>query len=88
MKQINEIIVLSTVITDENTFLSPIDVTISTYNKTENIQKRYQSVIWDSRTDSVCILSGSRLDYFLEHTFLFKQMCFVDNSFDTLMMAE
>ena len=88
MKQINEIIVLATMFVDENIFLSVVDLSILTNNEGKFVRDTYANAIWDSRTDSVYLLSGSPLDYFLEHTNLLKAVYSVDNYFDNLVEVE
>ena len=88
MKLTNEIIVLATMVIDENTFLSVVDLSILTNNEGKFVRDTYANAIWDSRTDSVYLLSGSSLDCFLENTNILQAQYYDDNLFNNLIKVE
>ena len=88
MKRISEIVELATMVIDENTFLSTVDFTIITYNEGKLFWKTYPNAVWDSKRDSVYLMSGPFLDCFLKHTDPLKTKNFVDNYFNDLIEVE
>ena len=79
MKQINEVIVLTTIIFDENTFVSAVDLFDFEFLGDNLLSITNYSAVWDSRKDSVYLLSARSLDYFLDNTNVFSLNIIVAN---------
>ena len=88
MKRISETIVLATIIFDENTFVSAVDLLDLKYHGDNLLSITDCMTIWDSRTDSVYRLSGSSLDCFLENTNILQAQYYDDNLFNDLIKVE
>ena len=83
MKQINEVIVLTTIVFDENTFVSAVDLLDLEFLGDNLLSITNSTAVWDSIKDSVYLLSGSSLDYFFGNTNIFQAQyydntCFID----------
>ena len=88
MKQINEVIVFATIIFDEKTFVSAIDLLDIEYHGDNLLSISDYTAVWDSRKDSLYLLSGRSLDYFLDNTNIFQAQYYDDNVFVDIIGAE
>ena len=88
MKQINEVIVLTTIIFDENTFVSAVDLFDFEFLGDNLLSITNYTAVWDSRKDSVYLLPGRSLDYFLDNTNVFQAQYYDDNCFIDIIGAK
>ena len=88
MKQINEIIVLATIIFDENTFLSAVDLLDLEFLGDNLLSITDYTAVWDSRKDSVYLLSAKSLDYFPDNTNVFQAQYYNDSCFIDIIGAK